>query len=151
MFSETVLQNVCMLTSYQENISGVWHKLHARILCQLPSFKKSAVACKKKFNSLFKMYKEDKVLNGISGESRHECIYFEKFDAWRHQASSVMKHVSGTAHVPDLRGDNEKHADTAAGESSDSTPPQRPLQRSTTKSNFHSEALVLSWCFSRRW
>ena len=69
----------------------MWHKLHARILCQLPGIKKSVVACKKKFNSLFKMYKEDKFSNGIFGESRHECKYFEEFDTWWHQVGSVKK------------------------------------------------------------
>ena len=104
----------------------MWHKLHTRILCQLPNFKKSTVACKKKFNSLFKMYKEDKISNGISKESRHECKYFEELDTWWHQANFVIKHIFASAHVPELGGDDEKPMDTVVEETSDNNPSKRP-------------------------
>ena len=104
----------------------MWHKLHARIPCQLLGFKKSGVAFKKKFNSLIKMYKENKISNGISRESSHECKYFEEFDTWWHQAGFVMKHVFASAHVSKLGGNDEKLVDTEVGESNDNNPSKRP-------------------------
>ena len=60
-------------------VAGVdmWHKLHARLLSQIPTLKKLPVAVKKKFNSLFKAYKENKLANNVSGESRHDCKYYD--------------------------------------------------------------------------
>ena len=58
-------------------------------------------------------------------------------------ACSVMKHVSASAHVPELGKGDEKPVDTKVGESSDNNPSKRPLQRSTIKSNFHTKALLL--------
>ena len=81
----------------------MWHKLHAS---QWPGFKKILVACKKKLNSLFKMYKEDKMSNGISEESHHECKYYKEFDTWWHQAGSIMKHVFVVVYVPELEKDD---------------------------------------------
>jgi hypothetical protein len=67
----------------------MWHKLHARLLAHILTLKKSPVAIKKKFNNLFKAYKEDKLANNVSGESRHECKYYDQFEFWFSQTRSV--------------------------------------------------------------
>ena len=125
----------------------MWHKLHSRILCQLPSFKKSHIAYKKKFNSLFTMYKEDKMSNGIYWESHHECKYYEEFDTRWLQASSVMKHVFVIAYVFELGRDDEKLVDNEVEESSDLNPSKSPLEKSTTNPHFRSK----HWFFFQRW
>jgi len=45
-----------------------WVKLHARMVVMLSKFNRIAVACCKKFMSIFYAYKEDKMANGISGK-----------------------------------------------------------------------------------
>ena len=57
----------------------------------------TAEACKKKFNNLYKLYKEDKLANGISGSDRHACKFYDSFDQWWHQTRTVMKHVIASA------------------------------------------------------
>jgi hypothetical protein len=57
-------------------------------------FSRTAETCQKKFETVFKQYKEDKLTNSISGNDRHECKFYDLIDHWWHQASSVMKHVS---------------------------------------------------------
>jgi hypothetical protein len=44
----------------------MWSTLHAHWLGLIPNFSKTAIACKKKFNTLFKQYKEYKLTNEIS-------------------------------------------------------------------------------------
>jgi hypothetical protein len=60
------------------------------------------VAIKKKFNSLFKAYKKDKLANNVYGESRHECKYYDQFEYWLSQTLFVQKHVSASANDLDL-------------------------------------------------
>jgi hypothetical protein len=79
----------------------VWVKLHARLLVLIPGLNRSTEACKKKFNTLFKQYKVDKMANSVSGEGRHECKFYDSIDQWRHQTSTVMKHVSTFANDSD--------------------------------------------------
>lgn len=62
----------------------------------IPGFSRTAEACRKKFEMVFKQYKEDKLANSISGNGRHECKFYDSIDHWWHQAGSVMKHVSAT-------------------------------------------------------
>lgn len=75
----------------------VWLKLHARLIAVIPGLNQTAKACKKKFNGLFKQYKEDKLTNGISGSDRRSCKYYDSFDQWWHQIGTVMKHVTASA------------------------------------------------------
>ena len=35
--------------------------------------------------------------NGVSGSDRHECKFYDAFDQWWHQTSTVMKHVTASA------------------------------------------------------
>jgi hypothetical protein len=43
----------------------VWVKLHTHLLALIPRLNRSVEACKKKFNTLFKQYKVDKMANGV--------------------------------------------------------------------------------------
>ncbi len=73
-----------------------WVRLHARMVVMLPKFNRTAVACRKKFKTIFDAYKEDKLANGISGNNRQEGKFYDALDEWYHQAGQVMKHVSAT-------------------------------------------------------
>ena len=60
-------------------------------------FSRTAEACRKKFKTVFKQYKEDKLANSISGNDWHECKFYDSIVHWWHKADhSVMKHVSAT-------------------------------------------------------
>ena len=50
----------------------------------------------KKYENLFKAYKEDKIINGISRNVHHESKSFDTMDKWWHQAKQAMKHVFAT-------------------------------------------------------
>lgn len=77
--------------------TDVWVKLHACLLALIPGLNRTPEACKKKFNSIFKQYKVDKMSNGVSGERWHECKFYDSIDQWWHQTGTVMKHVSASA------------------------------------------------------
>jgi hypothetical protein len=79
----------------------VWVKLHARMLALIHGLNRSVEACKKKFNTLFKQYKVDKMANSVSGEGHHECKFYDSTDQWWHQTGTVMKHVSASANDND--------------------------------------------------
>ena len=74
----------------------VWVKLYARLLALIPGLNWTPKACKKKFNSIFKQYKVDKMSNIVSGERRHECKFYDSIDQWCHQTDTVMKHMSAS-------------------------------------------------------
>jgi hypothetical protein len=59
----------------------VWMKLYACLLALIPRLNRSIETCKKKFNTLFKQYKVDKMANSVSG--------------------TVMKHVSASTNDSD--------------------------------------------------
>jgi hypothetical protein len=142
----------------------MWRKLHARLLPQIPTLKKSPVAVKKKFNSLFKAYKEAKLANNVSGESHHECKYYDQFESWFFQSRSVQKHVSASAnnlekHVSASANNLEKHVSASANnldlpvedlvdemdldDSLDNTKKKTSTTRASRKTKFHDEVLVL--------
>ena len=73
-----------------------WTRLHARIVVIFPKFIRSATACRRKHENLFKAYKEDKMANGISENAHHESKFFDAMDEWWHQTGQVMKHISAT-------------------------------------------------------
>ena len=66
------------------------------MLATIPGFSCIAEGCRKKFENIFKSYKEDKLANSISGNNRHECKFYDSLDQWWHQARSVLKHVNAT-------------------------------------------------------
>ena len=119
----------------------MWHKLHARLLAHVPTLKKSLVAIKKKFNILFKAYKEDKLANNVSGESRHECKYYDQFESWFSQTDSVQKHVSATANDSDLPVEDSVD-DMDLDDSLDNTKKKTSTTRASGKTKFHDEALA---------
>ena len=60
----------------------VWLKLHTRMVAVIPGLNRTAEACKKKFNVLYKQYRLDKMVNRVSGSDRHECKFYNTFDQW---------------------------------------------------------------------
>jgi transcription elongation factor GreA-like protein len=74
----------------------MWAKLHARLLCMVPNFKKTWKVCKNKFRNLFTNYKEAKAKNNILWQGQHDCKYYNSFEEWWSEYGSVMKHVSAT-------------------------------------------------------
>lgn len=75
----------------------MWLKLHARMVALICGFTQTVVACKKKFNAIYKQYKEDKIAIGILGNDRHECRFCESMEQWWHQNGNVMKHITASA------------------------------------------------------
>ena len=59
-----------VLSVFLEGID-IWTRLHAKMVVMFPKFNRSATACRKKHENLFKAYKEDKMANGISGNGCH--------------------------------------------------------------------------------
>lgn len=114
-----------------------WVKLHARMVAMIPNFTRSSVACKKKFSSIFKQYKEDKLANGISGNDRRECQFFDSMDEWWHQAGQVMKHVSATTDNSKEIGENCTPDSTTDASIGDIT----PASSTKGKLNFHQKAI----------
>ncbi len=64
-------------------------------------FSKILISCKQKFNAIYKQYKDDKIANGILGNDRHECPFYDALNSWQHQNGNVMKHVSASANEID--------------------------------------------------
>ena len=73
----------------------VW--LQARMVSSIPKFKRSAMVCKYKFNTLYKQYREDKVANNILGNDCYDYEFYKSLDTWWHLNSNVMKHVLASA------------------------------------------------------
>ena len=74
-----------------------WLKLHARLIAVIPRLNRTVEACKKKFNSLYKLYKKVKLANGISGSDRLTCKFYNSFDQWWHWTGTIMKHMTTSA------------------------------------------------------
>jgi hypothetical protein len=66
------------------------------MLATLPSFLRTLIACKWKFDAIYKQYKDDKIANGISSNDCHECAFYDALDSWWHQIENVMKHVNAS-------------------------------------------------------
>ena len=129
----------------------MWQKFHARLLTQIPHLKKSPVAIKKKFNGLFKAYKEEKLANNVSGESHHECKYYDQFETWFSHIGSVQKHVSASANDVDSPVEDfvdEMDLDDSLDSTKKKTLTTRASGKTSTtraseKTKFHDEALAL--------
>jgi hypothetical protein len=67
------------------------------MVAENPGLNRTAEACKKKFNVLYKKYRLDKMANGVSGSDHHECNFYDAYDQWWHQTGTVMKHVIASA------------------------------------------------------
>lgn len=89
-----------------------WSNLHARMMASVEGFNRTPIACKRKFNSLYKQYKDDKMANNVSdGDHRNECKFHECLDHWWHFNGQVMKRASGsknrtTPTMDNLKDDN---------------------------------------------
>jgi hypothetical protein len=78
------------------------------MLTKLPSFLRTPIACKQKFNAIYKQYKDDKIVNGISSNDHHECPFYDALNSWWHQSENVMKHVNVFANEIDVIVGNPK-------------------------------------------
>ena len=45
-------------------------------------FSRTVEAYQKKFEIFFKSYKENKLVNSISGNDKHECKFYDSLDQW---------------------------------------------------------------------
>lgn len=107
------------------------------MVVMLPKFNRTAVACRKKFKSIFDEYKEDKMANGISGNNRQEGKFYEALDQWYHQAGQVMKHVSATT-TDNVEFQSNSTPDV---ESTPTTTTTTSTPTSKGKHNFHDRAI----------
>jgi hypothetical protein len=64
------------------------------MLTTLLSFSRTPIACKWKFNVIYKQYKDDKIVNGISINDCHESPFYDALDSWWHRSENVKKHVN---------------------------------------------------------
>ena len=112
-------------------------RLHARMVVMLPKFNRSATACRKKHENLFKAHKEDKMANGILGNARHESKFFDAMDEWWHQTGQVMKHVSATTASHEENQSNSTPDEVKSLTTTIPTPPST----SKGKGNFQERAI----------
>ena len=117
---------------------NVWLKLHTRMVAVIPGLNRTAEVCKKKFNVLYKQYQLDKMANGVSGSDRHECKFYNAFDQWWHQTSTMMKHFTASANGSTCIEDSTEEPDKEQI--------SEPIPSSSLKSgkkNFHEETFGL--------
>jgi len=50
------------------------------MLVSIPSFSRTPIACKWKFNAIYKQYEDDKITNGISSKDCHEYPFCDALD-----------------------------------------------------------------------
>jgi hypothetical protein len=50
------------------------------MLAAIPGFFGTAETCQKKYETVFKLYKKDKLANLVLGNSRHECKFYDSLD-----------------------------------------------------------------------
>ena len=120
----------------------MWHKLHARLLSQIPVFKKSYVVCRKKFDSLFKTYKEDKMANTISGESRHESKFYDQFNTWFSHVGSIKKHITASTNDIEVALEDSQEPNTELEDSTEGGARKISVTKTSGKTKFHDEALL---------
>jgi hypothetical protein len=73
------------------------------MLATLPSFSRTPIACKWKFNAIHKQYKNNKIANEISNYD--ECDFYDALDSWWHWSGNMMKHVSvSTNEIDEIMG-----------------------------------------------
>jgi hypothetical protein len=69
-------------------------KLHTRMLISIFGFSTTPITSKRKFNTIYEQYKDDKIVNKISSDDCHECPFYDALISWWHWSGNVMKHVS---------------------------------------------------------
>lgn len=109
------------------------------MLAVIPGLNRTAEACKKKFNILFKQYRHDKIANGVSGSDRKECKFYDAFDQWWHQTGTISKHVTSTAsdNTP-FQASQDSEERVGKGQNSATTTSSSQKQ---TKKNFQDQTL----------
>jgi hypothetical protein len=50
------------------------------MLTSILGFSRTPMACKWKFNAMYKQYKDDKIVNKISSNDCHECPFYDALD-----------------------------------------------------------------------
>ena len=115
------------------------------MLAAIPGFSHTAQGCRKKFENIFKSYKEDKLANSISENNRHECKFYDSLDQWWHQTRSVLKHVTGTttdnANVDAQNDEEEVGCDASENLSHEGACQSKPSPPPKIK-KFHDQALI---------
>jgi hypothetical protein len=56
------------------------------MLASIPSFLKTPITYKWKFNAIYKKYKDDKIINEILDNDHHECPFYDALDMTHSQA-----------------------------------------------------------------
>ena len=66
------------------------------MMASVEGFNRTPIACKRKFNSLYKQYRDGKMAHnvGVSESDRSEGKFYECLDHWWHFSGRIMKHVS---------------------------------------------------------
>ncbi|KAJ7548450.1 hypothetical protein O6H91_07G012700 [Diphasiastrum complanatum] len=69
----------------------IWHKVYVRLCAACSDFDKDVEACRKKWRTIYKEYKEDKLANKVSGNGRsNKCKYFDIVDEYMHDRAHVV-------------------------------------------------------------
>ncbi len=63
-------------------------------LDSISGFLKTLITCKQKFNTIYKKYKDNKIVNRIASNDCHKYPFYDALDSWWHQNGNVMKHVN---------------------------------------------------------
>ena len=98
------------------------------MIVAIPRFLRTAEACRKKFETVFKQYKEDKLANSSLGNDQHKYKFNDSIDRCWNQASSVMKHVRVTT----MDNTNIGEQKTAVNANDDVLQPVSTLQSEPT-------------------
>ncbi len=54
------------------------------MLAPILGLSKTPITYKRKFNSISKQFKDDKIVNKVSSNDRHECPFYDALDSrWR--------------------------------------------------------------------
>jgi hypothetical protein len=52
------------------------------MLASIFGFSRTPIACKWKFNAIYKQYKDDKIISKISSNDCYECPFYDALDSW---------------------------------------------------------------------
>jgi hypothetical protein len=61
------------------------------MLASICRFSKTLIACRQKFNAIYKQYENDKIVNRISSNDYHESPFYDALDSWWPLSGNVMK------------------------------------------------------------
>ena len=117
------------------------------VIATILGFTKSSEVCKKKFNTLFKHYKCNKMIDEVFGKSKHECKFYDSIDQWWHQTITIMKHDTTSANdsfdQPPTPSTQEENIDFW-----DNEPTLEPTSESALKSSKCHSIIKPYVCFS---